>query len=249
MTKTYREQFSDKSAAAEYERTYTEPTYSNLLWEIEKDLLTDVVSKMRTTHQHIEYLDFAAGSGRVISFVEDLVDSATGIEISPAMAAIAQEKLDCGTMIVKDITADEDEMENQYDLITTFRFILNAEPALRIAGMKALVKRLRNQDSMIVFDNHGSLLSHKALMWPVHKIRTAGKGYQTEGNYLTDRQVQRLAREVGLRIERSVGFGVLSAKALRLMSYQKLVSTEKKLARGSLLSHFGCNRLYVARKA
>lgn len=250
MTATYREQFSRREAAEKYDRVYMGPNYSNVLWEIEKELLSEIISGVRKSHEHIDYLDFAAGTGRVISYVEGMVDSATGIEISPAMAEIAQEKLSKGTMIVKDITSNDDPTENKYDLITMFRFILNAETPLRSSVMKGLVKRLRNNDSRIVFDNHGSLFSHKALMWPYHKIRRMGKGYQTSGNYLTDREVQTLARAVGLKIERSVDYGVLSPKAMLFLSYERILEIEKRLACGSsLLSRFGCNRLYVARKA
>lgn len=249
VTTTYREQFEGREAAQRYEQHYCAPTYSNVLWEVEKDLLTKIIRDFRSTHDRIEYLDFAAGTGRVIDFVEEQVDAATGIEISSSMAEIAQNKLSKGRMIVKDITSGEDEIEGKYDVITTFRFILNAEPKLRRAGIEALVRRLRDDDSILIFNNHGDLFSLKAIAWPYHKIKALGKGYQTEGNYLTHGEVRRLARDTGLTIVYSVSYGVLSNKLMKVFGAGLTTRLEKMIVRIPILRSFGINRLYVATKA
>ena len=249
MNTTYREQFTAPEKAAEYEGFYTKPGYAQILWEVEKEFLADIITRYREKHDHIDYLDFASGTGRVISFMEDKVDSARGIEISDSMAAIAREKLSNGEIVVKDITADDDEIEAKYDVITTFRFILNAEPTLRLKAMQGLVNRLKNENSILIFNNHGAMFSHKFLLWPYHKLRSIGKGWETEGNYLRGGQVKQLAKQLGLEIEEVHGCGVLSAKAIRLMSYDKAQSMEKKIARGALLPKLGVNQLYVARLA
>ncbi len=247
---TYREQFSRQEKASEYEANYQRRTYDTVLWEVEQSQLRRVIADLRTTHERITYLDFAAGTGRVISFVESLVDEARGIEISESMAAIAREKLERGEMVVKDITAEPDdaEPEAKYDLITAFRFILNAEPTLRRNAMRRLTARLRDESSIIVFNNHGALCSHKALLWPFHAIKRMGKGYLSEGNYLSHRQVQRIADEAGLEIIGRFGCGVLSNKYMRFAGYEKTLAREQKLAQGRFWQKFGVNQLYIARK-
>ena len=163
-----------------------------------------------------------------------------------AMVERAAGKLTRGTMMCKDITDEADEIEGRYDLITAFRFVLNAEPALRIAAFKALAARLRDRSSVLVFNNHGNPWSHKLPVWPYHRLRRIGAGYRTEGNYMTGRETRRLADEAGLTIERVLGCGLLSAKSLRLWSYERVLRWEHRLARG-LAARLGVNQIYVAR--
>ena len=248
MNQTYRQQFEDPSKAAAYEQTqYAARSYADLLWEIEKQQLADLITEVRKTHEHIAYLDFAAGTGRIIQFMEDKVDSATGIEISQAMVDLAMDKLKKARMLCRDITASDAQVEGQYDLITTFRFILNAEPGLRFKGIKALTARLKDGSSRLIFNNHGNLFSHKLLLWPVHALRRLGKGYIPEGNYMTHRQVLGMADEVGLEIERVAGCGLLSAKALGLLGYDRALRYERRLSRSRVLRRFCVNHMYVAR--
>ena len=49
-----------------------------------------------------------------------LSDSATGIEISPDMVEIAQKYVKYASLQCRDITSDDAEIENKYDLITTY---------------------------------------------------------------------------------------------------------------------------------
>ena len=247
--KTYRQQFAKASKAEEYDSVqYDDRSYSEVLWRVEQDQLSRIVEDFRRTHNSIHYLDFAAGTGRIVAFMEDKVDHATGIEISEGMVERAQQKLAKSTMICTDITAEDAEIEGQYDLITTFRFILNAEPGLRRAGIEALVKRLRDDTSLLVFNNHSNPFSHKLFFWPFHKLRSLFKGYHTEGNYLTNRQVHRLAREAGLRITLTLGCGFLSGKVARFFPMEKAIAIEKYIARSRLLRPFCVNQLYVARR-
>lgn len=247
---TYRRHFAAKERAADYDEVqYASGSYSDVLWEVEKGQLQDVLATLRGTHDRIDYLDFAAGTGRIISFMEDQVDSATGIEISSAMVERAQAKLSRGQMICADITAPDAAVEGRYDLITAFRFILNAEPALRLAGMKALAARLKDERSVLVFNNHGNIWSLKLLALPFHKLRSRSNGWKLEGNVMSDTEVRELAAAAGLRIVRQYGCGVLSGKSLKLISRERAVRIENGLARRPVLWRLGANRMYVAQLA
>ena len=245
---TYRRQFSRPAKAEEYEAVHLAAgSYSDILWEIEQRQLAGIVDALRLTHDRIELLDFAAGTGRIIAFLEDRVDSATGIDVSAAMVERARGKLNRARMICKDITTEDDEIEGTYDLITAFRFALNAEPALRLAAFKALAARLRDETSLLVFNNHGNPISHKLPMWPWHRLRRPGGGYRTEGNYLTNRRVRRLADAAGLTIERVLGCGLLSAKSMRVLPRETVRRLEDRLARSRVLRPLAVNQMYVAR--
>ena len=247
MKTSYRQQFTEQSKAGQYEAIYTETSYSEVLWQLEKNRLEAFIEEFRQSHSRIDYMDFAAGTGRVISMLEDKVDSATGIEISEAMITVAKKKLSKARMICTDITAPDAEIEGRYDLITAFRFVLNAEPSLRLAALRALAARLKDETSCIVFNNHGNLWSPKLILWPFHKLRRLGRSYQTEGNYMTNGEAKNLADQAGLRIDRVVGYGLLGGKASRLMSFKNAVRLESKLANWPLFPKLGVNQMYVAR--
>ena len=221
--------------------------YAEVLWQTEKEQLAGVIAELRRTRPRIESLDFAAGTGRITRFVEGLVDSSTAIEISPAMIEVARRNVKKSTILCKDVTSPDDVIEGKYDLITAFRFIVNAEPALRLAGLKALAARLRDPGSVLVFNNHGNLLSHKLMMWPLHRLRRRGTKWSPDGNYMTDRAVRDLADRAGLKIERVLGCGLLSGRGASLLGFERAVRWERALAKG-WLSNFGGNQMYIARR-
>jgi hypothetical protein len=84
------------------------------------------------------------------------------------------------------------------------------------------------------------------VMWPFHRLAHAGEGWRPEGNYKTDRAVRRLADAAGLRIERVMGCGLLSARGAGLVGFDRAVRWERALARTSL-ARFGGLQMYVAR--
>jgi len=199
MSETYRKHFTDAAKAGSYDaHQYATGTYGEVIWRIEQEQLSCFISRFRATHSRIDYLDFACGTGRIIGFLEDKVDEATGIEISQQMIDVARTKVNHATLIRSDITSEPWPQDKKYDLITAFRFILNAEPSLRLSAFKVLASRLKDKDSRIVFNNHGNLLSLKLFLWPLHKLRHQGQGHRQEGNCMSHRQVIQLARLGGL---------------------------------------------------
>lgn len=250
MAETYRAQFQDEQRAQEYEsRQYAPGTYADLLWRIEQDKLENIITNMRAGMGRIDHLDFACGSGRVAGRLAPLVDASTAIDIAAPMLKIARASYSDVEFVEGDLTSEEDLVPGPFDLITTFRFVLNAEPALRLRAMRALASRLRNEQSLLVFNNHGNPWSHKALMWPYHAVRRTGRGYQSEGNYLTHGQVARLASDAGLRIVERFGYGHMSAKALIIMPFQTALRLERTLAGRWGVQRLGVNQLYIAVRA
>ena len=144
------------------------------------------------------------------------------------------------------ITAAGVPVEGQYDLITAFRFFLNAEPALRTAAMQALASRMRDETSWLVFNNHGNLFSSKLVAWPVHRLRNLGKGWQPKGNYLRHAEVMRLLRAAGLRLVRRFGVGVFGGSICQRLPYEVALRWERWCAGNRLLNRFGQDVVYVA---
>jgi 2-polyprenyl-3-methyl-5-hydroxy-6-metoxy-1,4-benzoquinol methylase len=247
LTPSYKEKFATSLSARNYEQLYSPETADDLLWQIEQGHLNEIIGQQRKKLTRIDYLDFACGTGRIISFVEPQVDSATGIEISPEMIKIAQKYVKDASLQCRDITSDDAEIENKYDLITTYRFILNAEPALRVAGFKALAARLKDQSSRLVFSNHGNPWSYKALMWPIHFSRQYLFGKKREGNYLTNRQARAVVEAAGLEIVDVTGVGFISPRIVKLLPFSWCQKIEAALAGKPLLQSLGVNQLFVCK--
>jgi len=247
MMDTYKHQFLAIQDAARYdENEYREGSYAHLLWELEKSVLRSLVEDLRRAQDQIQYLDFATGTGRIAAFLENLVDSATAIDLSDSMIARARQRLRLTNVICGDITADTGVAKGNYNLITAFRFFLNAEPALRLAAMRALAARLRDESSLLVFNNHGNLWSPKILLWPYYRVRSAHKSWQTQGNYLRHSQIMQLLESTGLRVVRVIGLGLLGGKIAGRMSFDRSLRLERWFSSNPFCSNFGQDQIYVA---
>ena len=247
MSNSYRNWFVDNKETDNYDNVvYSDGSVSALLWSLEKPILEEIVRKIKQETGRVHYLDFACGTGRVISFLEDKVDSATGIDISSAMLSRAAQRVRKATLLCKDITVDEDDIEGRYDLITAFRFLLNAEPDLRRAAMRELAKRLKGPDSRVVVNVHGNPLSYKAFLFPYHWLRATLKGTGLKG-YMTRKQAVTVLTEAGLVVERVIGLGFLSGRVLKLFPRSMALSIERRLVGVPLFQVFGVNQLFVCR--
>jgi SAM-dependent methyltransferase len=247
MADAYSTHFKESGIARKYESgEYAAGTYSDLLWRIERDQLRTIISELRSVKPRIEALDFASGTGRITSFIEDEVDAVTGIEISQAMCDIAAQKVKHAKILCADILSSGNPVEGKYDLITAFRFFLNADLSLRLTAMKALAARLRDKQSLLVFNNHGNLWSHKLMVWPYYRIRQMGKGRSATGNYLTTRELRPLIEAAGLRLNRVLPSGFYSAKAIRMAGYERTLRWEQRAAKSRLIGPLCVNQLYVA---
>lgn len=246
MTQSYRWSHTSADRANRYDRRYAEWNHDTMLWSLEQGLLLREVARLRKTKPIIEYLDFACGTGRVLSFLEPRVDKAAGIDIAESMLAVARRKVKNAQLICCDISVESGPPEARYDLITAFRFLLNAEPALRVAALKALARRLRDRESRLIVNNHNNLSSYKILAWPVYRLRRALLS-RPMPNYLTLRQAKRIFAAAGLELAAAHGYGQFSARVLHLLPLTRLHRIESALVDAALLWRIATHQIYVAR--
>lgn len=243
----YSGKFRAEATAADYERCYDSGTSDEAIWDLERRFLLDLMQRDGRDWQQADYLDFACGTGRVIEFIEMHVGRSRGIDISPEMLRIAATKVTRSELLCSDIAASG-PVEGSYDLITAFRFFLNAEPTLRLVVMKALARRLKNRTSLLVFTNHGNPLSYKAMLWPYHTLSRVGKRRPVVGNYMTHREVIELLNAGGLEMVERRGYGFVSPRLFgRLPAISQRL--EATLAFAPAVSRLGVNQIYVARLA
>lgn len=98
------------------------------------------------------YLDFACGTGRLTRVIADYAREVVGVDISATMLEAARPKLPRARFVLADLTSETVEL-GQFDLVSSFRFFGNAEPALRAAVLRALSPMVRMGGHLLV-NNH-----------------------------------------------------------------------------------------------
>ena len=158
--KEYREVFQTEAVARLYhDKIYGRSTADESIWTVEQKQLEDVISRL--VPRRSRYMDFACGTGRVIGFIGDQFESAQGVDISESMLEYAKTKSTKAEFICADITEDDSLIGDDYDLITAFRFFLNAQPSLRAKVIEILADKL-SAEGILVFNIHNSKPS---LLW------------------------------------------------------------------------------------
>lgn len=193
----YRE--SHKKKGQDYHKFFIESPHTAMLWQLEQKVLKKILDKYFTAAKP-QYLDFACGTGRILAFMEKLVKSATGVDVSTSMLEIARSNVDSATIIEADITCENALEEKKFNLITAFRFFPNAEPKLRKEVISTLVKYL-DSDGLLVFNNH---MTNKSLARTF--MRLFGKG---KGHTMSDEEVRELASVAGLEVIKKYPLGIL----------------------------------------
>ncbi len=135
---SYRQTFDRQLSAVRYDEiVYAKESSASLLWQVERRIIQALATDALRSKANSAYLDFACGTGRAISSLENLAAHAVGIDVSEPMLDRARGRCRQSTLICADITRTNGTIEGQYDLITAFRFLTNAEPALRSAALTA----------------------------------------------------------------------------------------------------------------
>jgi SAM-dependent methyltransferase len=245
---SYRETFSRDISAARYDEiVYAAGSSAELLWQAEYKILRPLAAAALAGRTAATYLDFACGTGRVLASLEDLAAHPVGIDVSAAMLERARGRCRTATLICTDITRTNGSPERQYDLITAFRFLTNAEPALRSAALTALHARL-NDDGTLLINSHGNPWSYRLLLLPYHWLRDRRAGRPLFG-YLSNREACRLLQAAGFRVETIIGMGFVPQKLLPLLGPSVAGWIESRLTSVPVIRRFGLNQLFLCRKA
>lgn len=157
MQNSYKNSHKHPAKGKKYDTMYSESWRASLLWSLEKKAL-DIILKQYYTDRPIELMDFACGTGRIIQYLEEKTVMSVGVDVSESMIHEALRKVKKSKIICADLTVDHPFPGRSFNLITSFRFFLNAETTLRLDAMKALVALLKD-DGYLVFNNHRNRLS------------------------------------------------------------------------------------------
>jgi SAM-dependent methyltransferase len=147
---SYRDSHLGAAKAIAYDEDLWDPAAAKgLEWLVEQRLLTGLLraagddTAAGPAARPGGTADFACGTGRVLQFLSRRYPAPVGIDVSAGMLALARRRCPGAAFVLGDVTADPSLAPGPYDLITAFRFFLNAEPALQAATLAWMRGALR----------------------------------------------------------------------------------------------------------
>lgn len=189
-----------------YDEHYENDPWRKFLWSREQLVLLDILNTY-FQNREINLLDFACGTGRVAGFLENLVAVSVGVDVSDSMLEAAKKKLTKTELIKADITKEKVFAGRKFNLITAFRFFLNAEPELRKSALGALLPLLE-KDGYFIFNNHRNSTS------PLVRFKYSRR--RRKRNFMSMDEMYSIAGEFGLEIVKIYPVGFLTLPKIKL---------------------------------
>lgn len=200
----YRSSHQGSDVAARYDSGFQDPrTAQGLTWQLEQEILSTLVAKYLPGRARA--LDFACGTGRILEWLGNRFPRPTGIDISPDMIGVARRRCVDAELVVGDVTRTPDLVAGQFDLVTAFRFFLNAEPDLRTEALSFL-RNVIAPDGILVANFHLNPWSARGLY-----LQARWRG----------RREPMLSRAAALRLFAESGFTVLEVIGYDYLPYRR----------------------------
>ena len=199
----YRMVHQDANHARYYDRDFWLPSSAKALnWEIEQRILARVFER----HLHpppLRAVDFACGTGRVLQYLAARVNETIGIDVSAEMLALARPRCSRSRLVQHDVTlAPLRDLPHPIDLVTAFRFFLNAEPKLR-RDVLAWMRSVLRPNGVLVANFH---LNPASLRGRYLRMRWAG---QQRVPMLAPRDVDEMLTAAGFDVLARYGYEYL----------------------------------------
>jgi SAM-dependent methyltransferase len=249
MSISYSDRFQAQGAVDAYDANeYGSGSYASAIWQMQQPVLTQILKDFRRARPGpVRLLDFACGTGRVLTSLEPLVDSAEGIDISENMVAAARSKGVKARLQVGDILTNLELLGQGYDLISCFRFLLNVEPEMRLRILRRLRAVLRAPDGRLLVNVHGNSrsLRHPAILWRRRHGRTEKADAML--NEMSPGETKKLLRESGFQVVRQFGFGILPPTLYRTPLRKAALAVDCSLAGDHGWKDWSIDMLFVCR--
>jgi len=152
MTNDYRSSHLSPEKGISYHKAFLNNPYRRMVWQLEQGVLDDIMATFYK-ETDIYHLDFACGTGRILSYLKDRTQNTVGVDLSPSMLNVARKNNKEVEIIEADLTRCDVLGQRKFNLITAFRFFPNAEDCLRMEAMKVITRHLAD-NGYLVFNNH-----------------------------------------------------------------------------------------------
>lgn len=235
----YRSSHLDKGA--DYDSLFRKGHYPHLVWQFESEILTSVIGD-RFRERTFSHLDVACGTGRILEHVRPFAQRSFGIDISPSMLQKAKTRIP-PAVIVRGDFAGTPPFRERFDLITCFRFFLNAEPHLR-ASVARNAQELLADGGILVFNNHRN---YESLTYRI--LRAAGRA-ASELACMSHQEAQDLVEEAGLKIVAVHHVGIVPGTDQRMyLPYCLSAGIEHIATKVKALGPWSNDLVYVCERA
>jgi 2-polyprenyl-3-methyl-5-hydroxy-6-metoxy-1,4-benzoquinol methylase len=232
-------------------------SFEMAIYRLEQALLRRIFRDRFGSNPHTRYLDFACGTGRILSIFRTLATSRTGVDTSAGQLEAAREKDPDATLICGNVVTDPGLLDDQrFDLITCFRLFLNLEPEHRVPILRRLRELLAPGGHLIV-DNHMNRYSALGIMaLAAHWVlRIPRKPFVPPGrrgviSTMSEREMRGALAAAGFEVEEVVRFCVMPGHgAFTVLPAGPLLAVERLLARIPLVNRAAKNQVFVCRAA
>lgn len=210
----YTKRFTEASDARHYDSTeYAPGSYSSWIWELQRPYVQREIEALRRQRSRIRLLDFACGTGRVLSFVENLADESIGLDISAEMLSLAATKCRRSVLIEGNLATNPALITESFDIITMFRFILNAGPELASTILRLLHPHLLAAQGRLICNVHGNSWSLRRFALAFHRSGRSSQSTRPSTpppmlEQMSPRQMHDILRNTGYRVRSAYGFGL-----------------------------------------
>ena len=249
----YTEHYHKKGASGEsYDRSLAN-RFELAIFQLEHAVLLDLFRRYRSADPRTRYLDFACGTGRILAVFKDHIASKVGVDTSPGQLELAQQKVPDAELICGNVVTNPELLGGRrFDLITSFRLLLNLEPENRVPILQVLADHLAPNGHLVV-DNHMNrysilgllaLLAHKVLRVPKKPLVPPGR--RGIISTMSEREMRQTLAAAGLQVDELRRIFVLPGhKSLMILPTNWLVPLETFLSRVPVINRFSKNQIYV----
>lgn len=240
MKTDYRTSHTEPGKGKSYHEVFFNNPHRRMVWQQEQSIFDRIFTTFFKDKQP-DHLDFACGTGRILSCLSDKVKHSVGVDLSPSMLEVARKNNQNAEIIEGDLTANNVLGNRKFDLITAFRFFPNAQPKLRNEVMQVLSTHLKD-DGYVVFNNHRNTRSTVNRVYGMF----GSKGYPG----MDTAQVKELLDNNGLEIVKIYHLCVFPATEERtILPIFLLQPLETVFSKVGFLQDFGQNLVFVCRKS
>ncbi|MFO0791671.1 MAG: class I SAM-dependent methyltransferase [Pirellulales bacterium] len=210
----YRDYHTSDVAVGAYHDTYATGYYAAQWKQLEQPLLRMLFDEERAKGAK-SMLDIACGQGRITLVGAEYFSKVRGVDYSPQMLERAKQARAEKTTITSDLQFDVGDVRTfsageLFDVVTAFRFFLNAEDDLRIEGLRC-VRRNIAPTGVFIANVHVAASSPLACFYGVSNTarRMLGKRVSAVRNSISLGQFKRMLAAEGFRVDRVYRYSLL----------------------------------------
>jgi SAM-dependent methyltransferase len=235
--------------------------FESFIFSIEKRIVEAILTPVEGINK--SYLDFACGTGRILSFVAGnfTFKEYVGFDSSKEMIEVAKSKVPRSNtcLIVGNILEEPEILDNgKFDVVTAFRLILNLEPEYRLPLLKQLNAKIK-KGGILIINNHMNrysmlglvaLFMHKVLGYPLKRdLNAHKKDRRSIINTMSEREARVLLEKANFRVVRTYRFTFFPGHNKYLLLPPKLLyPVELFLSKIPLINFLCKDQVYVCLK-